>query len=409
MAADDVGVARKVTPIASVWCRQVDNEAESPGYTAIPDEFPGRRETLDTIRLVGNLTINVADTHDYWDPAPTQSLSFYPNLFLYPAASGRYTCVGRMFLSTEDRPRLGMKTLVFSTAELFETADFGGTIIRAHATMDGRAAVRRPAVQPDPSVYQIVGEGFLFHRGSTEPVVVVASDQWESVCGAVLQVLRAMPSSLVALGAFLVFPYFLPGLEGRHARVRGAATPRPRCDAGPPFGGRGRAPREAHQGVGRPAGNAAGPHPSAADQPDPGNAASHPPVRSRRRRAEEPRGLPPGRSGRVPPHGGLLERRGTTDGSRPPQGDVADRDRDGNGRPPSQQAERTIPSGHERDREKGQQVPSRRSRGRARSSSRRSRSLPRQPPHPSRRLPPPRLRMPRPPRPRPSRRRCRRG
>ena len=210
MAADDVGVARKVTPIASVWCRQVDNEAESPGYTAIPDEFPGRRETLDTIRLVGNLTINVADTHDYWDPAPTQSLSFYPNLFLYPAASGRYTCVGRMFLSTEDRPRLGMKTLVFSTAELFETADFGGTIIRAHATMDGRAAVRRPAVQPDPSVYQIVGEGFLFHRGSTEPVVVVASDQWESVCGAVLQVLRAMPSSLVALGAFLVFPYFLP-------------------------------------------------------------------------------------------------------------------------------------------------------------------------------------------------------
>jgi len=210
MAADDVGVARKVTPIASVWCRQVDNEAESPGYTAIPDEFPGRRETLETIRIVGNLTINVADTHDYWDPAPTQSLSFYPNLFLYPAASGRYTCVGRMFLSTEDRPRLGMKTLVFSTAELFETADFGGTIIRAHATMDGRAAVRRPAVQPDPSVYQIVGEGFLFHRGSTEPVVVVASDQWEAVCGAVLQVLRAMPSSLVALGAFLVFPYFLP-------------------------------------------------------------------------------------------------------------------------------------------------------------------------------------------------------
>jgi len=211
--AAEVGVPRNVVPVASVWCRQVDNEAESPGYTAIPDEFPGRRETLDTIRVVGNLTINVADTHDYWDPAPTQSLSFYPNLFLYPAAGGRYTCIGRMFLSTEDRPRLGMKTLVFSTSDLFDTGDFGGTVLRAQANMDGRAGVRRPTAPPDPSIYQLVGEGFLFHRGSTEPVVVVASDQWEAVSTAVLEILRAMPSSLVAMGAFLVFPYFLPAAK----------------------------------------------------------------------------------------------------------------------------------------------------------------------------------------------------
>ena len=112
MALEDSGAPAALTPIAVVWCRQVDNEAESPGYTTIPDEFPGRRETLEAIRVVGNLTVNVADTHDYWDPDPASPLSYYPNLFLYPAAGGRYTCVGRMFLSTEDRPRIGMKTLL---------------------------------------------------------------------------------------------------------------------------------------------------------------------------------------------------------------------------------------------------------------------------------------------------------
>ena len=84
MAGLDPPPMRAVAPVASVWCRQVDNEAESPGYTTIPDDFPGMRETLESIRIVGNLTINVADTHDYWDPGPSQSLSFYPNLFLYP-------------------------------------------------------------------------------------------------------------------------------------------------------------------------------------------------------------------------------------------------------------------------------------------------------------------------------------
>ncbi len=213
MAAPDLGISRPLAPVASVWCRQVDHEAESPGYTAIPDEFPGRRETLDAIRLVGNLTINVADTHDYWDPDPSSTLSYYPNLFVYPAAAGRYTCVGRMFLSTEDRPRLGMKTLVFYTADLVATGAFGEVVLRALQTLDGRTERPRPVVEPDPAVYQAVGEGFLFHRGTTEPVVVVASDQWEAACQATREIIRAMPASLVSLGAFLVFPYFLPAAK----------------------------------------------------------------------------------------------------------------------------------------------------------------------------------------------------
>jgi hypothetical protein len=197
-------------PVAVVWCRQVDNEAESPGYTTIPEEFPGRRETLDAIRVIGNLTVNVADTHDYWDPDPAQPLSYYPNLFLYPAANGRYTCIGRMFLSTEDRPRLGMKTLVFSTAELVASGEFGPAVLRAHASMGGKSAPARVTAEPDAAIYQNVGEGFLFHRGTTEPVVLVAAEQWESACQVVLDLVRLLPTSLVALGAFLVFPYFLP-------------------------------------------------------------------------------------------------------------------------------------------------------------------------------------------------------
>jgi hypothetical protein len=207
--ADGVG-ATAHTPIAVVWCRQVDNEAESPGYTTIPDEFPGRRETLEAIRVVGNLTVNIADTHDYWDPDPSQPLSYYPNLFLYPASGGKYTCVGRMFLSTEDRPRIGMKTLVFDTAALIETGEFGAAVLRAHATMGGRTDAAGPTAEPESSIYQGVGEGFLFHRGSTEPVVLVASEQWESVNQVALDLVRTLPTPLVALGAFLVFPYFLP-------------------------------------------------------------------------------------------------------------------------------------------------------------------------------------------------------
>ncbi len=213
MAATEMRPAGAFAPVAVVWCRQVDNEAESPGYTTIPEEFAGRRETLETIRLVGNLTINVADTHDYWDPDPAQTLSYYPNLFLYPAGNGRYTCVGRMFLSTEDRPRLGMKTLVLDTPQLIATGDFGGAVLNAWASMGGRPGANRPRAEPDAAVYQAVGEGFLFHRGTTEPVVIVAAEQWESSIDATAELLRVLPTSLTALGAFLVFPYFLP--EGK--------------------------------------------------------------------------------------------------------------------------------------------------------------------------------------------------
>jgi len=209
----DVVPSGGFAPVAVVWCRQVDNEAESPGYTTIPEEFPGRRETLETIRLVGNLTINVADTHDYWDPDPSQTLSYYPNLFLYPAGNGRYTCIGRMFLSTEDRPRLGMKTLVLETAPLVASGAFGAAVLQAWASMGGRPGGDRPRAEPEPAVYQAVGEGFLFHRGTTEPVVVVAADEWDAAIDATVELLRFLPTSLIALGAFLVFPYFLP--EGK--------------------------------------------------------------------------------------------------------------------------------------------------------------------------------------------------
>jgi hypothetical protein len=209
-ATPSVGSLGGLSPVAVVWCRQVDNEAESPGYTTIPEDFAGRRETLEAIRVIGNLTVNVADTHDYWDPDPSQPLSYYPNLFLYPAANGRYTCVGRMFLSTEDRPRLGMKTLVFATADLVATGEFGAAILRAHASMGGKSAPARVTAEPDASVFQAVGEGFLFHRGSTDPVVIIASEQWEASGQVILNLVRLLPTSLVALGAFLDFPYFLP-------------------------------------------------------------------------------------------------------------------------------------------------------------------------------------------------------
>ena len=197
-------------PVAIVWCRQVDNEAESPGYTTVPEDFPGHRETLDLVRIVGNLTINVADTHDYWDPEPAQALAFYPNLFVYPAFGGRYTCVGRMFLSTEDRPRLGMKTVVLETQRLLETGDFGGQLLRWHANLAGPRPPTRVAPVPDPALYHILGEAFLFHRGSTDPVIAIAADEWEPSLQVVMDLVRYMPASIVALGAFLAFPYFLP-------------------------------------------------------------------------------------------------------------------------------------------------------------------------------------------------------
>ncbi|MCI4324103.1 MAG: hypothetical protein L3K03_08885 [Thermoplasmata archaeon] len=198
-------------PVAVVWCRQVDNEAESPGYTTIPDQFPGRPETLDIIRVVGNLTINVADTSDYWTPGPPAPLSYYPNLFVYPAYGGRYMCVGRMFLSTEDRPRLGMKTFVLDTQQLLQSGDFGGSLLRWHATMGPtRSAGGRSPPMPSPNLYPLLGEGLLFQRGESAPVVVAASTEWPACLEVVSDLVRNMPASLLMLGAILVFPYFLP-------------------------------------------------------------------------------------------------------------------------------------------------------------------------------------------------------
>ncbi|HZY71201.1 MAG TPA: hypothetical protein VFF67_09535 [Thermoplasmata archaeon] len=205
------GRVASTSPVAVVWCRQVDNEAESPGYTTVPEEFPGHRETLDAIRIVGNLTVNIADTHDYWDPDPSAPLSYYPNLFLYPAYGGHYTCIGRMFLSTEDRPRLGMKTLVLDTQQLLATGEFGPTVLRWHASMGGgRRDGGRPPPIPDANLYPALGEGFLFHKGSTDPIVVVAAGEWEAAMQTVLELVRSLPASLVTLGAILAFPYFLP-------------------------------------------------------------------------------------------------------------------------------------------------------------------------------------------------------
>jgi hypothetical protein len=197
-------------PVAVVWCRQVDNEAESPGYTALPNDFPGYQETLDAIRIVGNLAVNVADTQDYWDPDPALPLSYYRNLFLYPAFGGAYICLGRMFLSTEDRPRLGMKTLVLDTNRLLASPSFGETLLRWYESMGGGRHDQRPPPPPDPKLYPVVGEGFLFYRGSTEPVLLIAADEWEATMETVFDYVRSLPAALLTLGAVLAFPYFLP-------------------------------------------------------------------------------------------------------------------------------------------------------------------------------------------------------
>jgi hypothetical protein len=208
--AADATAGGTTEPVAVVWCRQVDNEAESPGYTALPNDFPGYQETLDAIRIVGNLAVNVADTQDYWDPDPALPLSYYRNLFLYPAYGGTYTCLGRMFLSTEDRPRLGMKTLVLDTGRLLASPSFGETLLRWYESMGGGRHDQRPPPPPDPRLYPLVGEGFLFFRGSTEPVLLIAAEEWEATMETVFEYVRTLPAALLTLGAVLAFPYFLP-------------------------------------------------------------------------------------------------------------------------------------------------------------------------------------------------------
>jgi hypothetical protein len=220
-AAAPAAAREPARPVAVVWCRQVDNEAESPGYMTVPEAFAGYSETLEAIRAVGHLTINVADTTDYWDPDPTQSLAYYPNLFLYPAFDGQYTCLGRMFLSREDRPRLGMKTLVLPTSELLQGEGFGPAILHWYHSMGGpRRTGGRPAVPPEPRLYDLASEGFFFHLGATEPVLLIAATRWERTMEVILHLIRELPTSLVALSTVLAFPYFLPSAGGELKEIQ---------------------------------------------------------------------------------------------------------------------------------------------------------------------------------------------
>ncbi len=197
--------------VAVVWCRQVDNEAESPGYTTLPSEFPSRKEVLEPVRRVGNLAINLTDTHDYWDPDPTGKLAFYPGMFLYPAVHGRYLCLGRMFLSTEDRPRLGMKTLVLETRTLAAHEPLGGQLKRWYLSMGNP---RRPETGLRGASPEWVGRlsTAFTYRGfdPARPLVALVSEAFPDAVSALWDLLERVPSSLVLLSGLMVFPYFLP-------------------------------------------------------------------------------------------------------------------------------------------------------------------------------------------------------
>jgi hypothetical protein len=202
--------------VAVVWCRQVDNEAESPGYTTLPSEFPHRKEVLDPIRRVGNFAINLTDTHDYWDPDPTGKLAFYPGMFLYPAVRGRYLCLGRMFLSTEDRPRLGMKTVVLEARTLAGHEPLGAQLKRWYLSMGNPR-------RPDPSMRGAAPEWLeplataFTYRGLApdRPLVALVSEAFPEAVAALWELLEHLPSSLVLLAGVMVFPYFLPAQRVR--------------------------------------------------------------------------------------------------------------------------------------------------------------------------------------------------
>ena len=197
--------------VSVVWCRQVDNEAESPGYTTVPTEFPGRKETLDAVRIVGNLAINAADTHDYWDPDPTSKLAYYHNLFLYPANGGQYLCLGRMFLSTEDRPRLGMKTLILDASALLESENLGLVLRRWYNSMGNPGRGAQTEGRADPAMMDALSDAFVYLRlDPGRPLVGLVSDNFHDAVEGVLTLLERMPSSVALLGGCLIFPYFLP-------------------------------------------------------------------------------------------------------------------------------------------------------------------------------------------------------
>lgn len=202
---------RDKTLVSVVWCRQVDNEAESPGYTTVPSDFPGRAETLEMVRIVGNLAVNASDTHDYWDPDPASKLAYYHNLFLYPANGGNYLCLGRMFLSTEDRPRLGMKTLVLDASLLLSQPNAGEAVRRWYGSMGNPGRPAQQEGKADPALLDVLSDAFTFYRSDpTKPLLGFVSDNFHDAVESVLTLLERAPAVMTSLSGILIFPYFLP-------------------------------------------------------------------------------------------------------------------------------------------------------------------------------------------------------
>jgi hypothetical protein len=193
-----------------IWCRQVDNEAESPKYTPVPDDFEGLDDILPRTRFVGDLAINASDTADYWDPDPSKRLAFYGNLFLYPSRDGHSMCLGRMFLSTEDRPRLGIKTLVLDSSTLFAGGNAAATLKRWYDAMAGVV----PGLTSSRSNVALMAElsqAFTYEKGDLKrPFIAMISDQWGSAVDSVFTLMERIPETLIALSGVLLFPYFIP-------------------------------------------------------------------------------------------------------------------------------------------------------------------------------------------------------
>ncbi len=196
-----------------IWCRQVDNEAESPRYTPIPDSFPGLNESLARMKLVGDLAINASDTTDYWDPDPAKRFSYYRNLFLFPTGGGRYLCLGRMYLSTEERPRLGIKTLVLDAQALFAGHNAAQTLWQWYRAMEG-APPGEPPHPGVPALSALLARSISYADNSPDqPPLLLLSDSWNGSVETVFGLLTRMPESLLALSGILVFPYFIPAAK----------------------------------------------------------------------------------------------------------------------------------------------------------------------------------------------------
>ncbi len=194
------------------WCRQVDNEAESPRHQPSPAEgFTGYQDCLPRLRIVGDLAINLSDTSDYWDPDPRKRISFYRNLFLYTAGKGRYLCLGRMFLSTEDRPRLGIKTLVLGLKELLATGQPVALLRKWYAEMASEVPGSSDGARPSPALLAELARSMVYEKGDAEnPVMVALTREWPNSAEAIFTLLERSPSTLLGLSGVLVFPYYIP-------------------------------------------------------------------------------------------------------------------------------------------------------------------------------------------------------